>query len=340
MPAELTESIPISADPALVVARDGAVVCDLAPLHVLAISGADAAKFLQGQLSADVESLPAGACRYASFNSPKGRMLANLVLWMDAAPPDRYLALLPGDIAQPVAKRLSTYVLRSKASIADVSDQSRRFGVGGPSGPEALRAALGVVPAPFEAATVGSATVLGLPGPRFVVVAPQAPSEDVRTPLLRHATVAPFDVWRWLTIRAGVPVITAATQDRFVAQMANLDLLGGVDFKKGCYTGQEIIARMHYLGRLKERTFALHAEIPGAAPGDRVFSGLFGDQPCGTVVNAAAAPEGGADLLAVMQVAAVEHGDARLGAPDGPALSLLPLPYPIPVATAPHGRGD
>jgi len=137
-------------------------------------------------------------------------------------------------------------------------------------------------------------------------------------------------VWQWLTLRAGVPVIGAATQDAFVAQAANWDILGGIDFKKGCYTGQEIIARTQYLGRLKERTFLFHVEVPHAAPGTRIFSGAFGDQACGTVVNAAPAPGSGCDVLAVLQIAAYERGDARLQTPEGPPLIALSLPYPIP----------
>jgi folate-binding protein YgfZ len=133
-------------------------------------------------------------------------------------------------------------------------------------------------------------------------------------------------------------VITAATQDAFVAQTANWDILRGIDFQKGCYTGQEIIARTQYLGRLKERAFLFHATADGIPPGERLFSAAFGDQPCGTVVNAAAAPAGGCDLIAVLQLAAAESGDTRLGAPDGPMLAPLPLPYAIPAPTAPRGR--
>ena len=170
----------------------------------------------------------------------------------------------------------------------------------------------------------------------FVVPLPHA--DAVHSRLASVATPATFAAWRWLTIRAGVPVVTAATQDAFVAQAANWDLLGGIDFRKGCYTGQEIIARTHYLGRLKERTLAFHADAPEAAPGDRIYSQAFEDQPCGTVVNAAPAPGGGCDLLAVLQLAAAERGDARLASVDGPSLVPLPLPYVIPAAKAPRER--
>jgi len=319
-------------------ARDHAVICDLAPLRVLAIGGADAEVFLQGQLSCDVKGLAPGACQYGSFNSPKGRMLANFVLWRGPAALDRFEMLLPEDVAEPVAKRLRMYVLRSKVVLTDVSADTRRFGVGGPTAAVALIAAFGVAPAVHEAMQIAQATVLGLPGPRFVVLAAPEEAAAVQARFAGHAIPAPFDVWQWLTIRAGVPIITAATQDALVAQVANWDVLGGVDFKKGCYTGQEIIARTHYLGRLKERTFLFHADVPDVAPGDRIFSAVFEAQPCGTVVNAAPAPGGGCDLLAVLQIGAQERGDARLRAPDGPPLVSLALPYSIPAATAPRGR--
>jgi hypothetical protein len=318
-------------------ARDHAVICDLAPLRVLAIGGADAETFLQGQLSCDAKGLAPGVCRYGSFNSPKGRMLANFVLWRSPAAGDRFEMLLPEDVAASVAQRLRMYVLRSNVVLTDVSADTRRFGIGGPAATTALVAAFGAAPAAHETLHVGEATVLGLPGPRFVVLA-AGDIEAVQARFAAHAAAAAFDVWQWLTIRAGVPIITAATQDALVAQVANWDILGGVDFKKGCYTGQEIIARTHYLGRLKERTFLFHADVPYVAPGDRIFSAVFEAQPCGTVVNAARAPGGGFDLLAVLQIVAQERGDARLRAPDGQPLVSLPLPYSIPAATAPRGR--
>jgi hypothetical protein len=293
---------------------------------------------LHGQLSADINGFSSDACRHASFNSSKGRMLANFVLWRNPAVDGAFHALIPADISQSVAKRLSMYVLRSKVTIDDVSDETIRFGVGGPGGGDALAAALGGVPAVFARLVVEPTAVLGLPGSRFVVIAPLAFEETTRARLLLQASAASYDVWQWLTIRAGVPVVTASTQDMFVAQTANWDLLDGIDFQKGCYTGQEIIARTQYLGRLKERTFLFHAGASAVPPGTRIFSAAFGDQPCGTVVNAAAAPGGGCDLLAVLQLAAAERNDARLGAPDGPLLAPLPLPYAIPAAGAPRGR--
>jgi folate-binding protein YgfZ len=325
-------------DAALVAARDSAVFCDLAPVAMLAIGGADATAFLHGQLSIDVGHLSSGACRYATYNSPKGRMLANVVLWRAKAGADDYRALVPGDIAESVRKRLAMFVLRSKVTLSDVTAAHLRLGVGGPRATEALRTSLGVVPAPHEIAQVDEVTVLGLVGSRFALVTPVEQGSALRTVLAECMTEGDFAVWQWLAIRAGVPVVTAATQDAFVAQTANMDILGGIDFNKGCYTGQEVIARMQYLGRLKERAFLFHADGTGAAAGTRLFNAVFGEQACGTVVNAAPAPGGGSDLLAVIQLAAVERGDTRLGDPAGPPLVQLPLPYEMPAPVAPRGR--
>ena len=321
---------------ALRAARDAAVVCDLAALSVIAIEGPDAASFLQGQLSSDVNALTEDRCQLSTHNSPKGRMLANFVLWREPGP--RYFALLPGDLAESARKRLGMYVLRAKVTLRDASADTVRLGIGGPGAGNALRAALGVAPPMFAVARAGAATVLGLPGSRYCVIAAADGATAVREALHANAAPAPFAAWQWLTIRAGVPVVTAATQDLFVAQMANLDVLGGVDFRKGCYTGQEIIARMQYLGRLKERLFAFHAVADAVPPGARLYSSAFPGQPCGTVVNAAAAPDGGCDLTAVLQLAAAESGDVRLDAGDGPLLTPLPLPYALPAPAAPPGR--
>jgi folate-binding protein YgfZ len=332
MPANASESPSLAA-------QDHAVVCDIAPLAVLAVTGLNAATFLHGQLSSDVTGLGLDACQYTSYNSPGGRMLANFVLWRaGAGPADGFRALLPADIAEPVRRRLALFVLRAKVSLSDLSPGFARFGVGGPGAREAVEAAFRAVPALFAVVRHGETDVLGLPGPRYIVVAPHPESDAIAARLAAHARRATYDAWQWLTIRAGVPVIGAAVQDRFVPQTANWDVLGGISFQKGCYTGQEIVARTQYLGRLKERLFAFHAPVAHCAPGERLFSPAFPDQPCGTVVNAAPAPEGGCDLLAVLQLAAAANGEVRLGAEQGPPLTALALPYPVPPPAEPRGR--
>jgi folate-binding protein YgfZ len=320
-------------------AGDFAVVADLAPMAVIAVDGHDAATFLRGQLSSDILGLSAETCEYSSYNSPAGRVLANLLLYR-AGPNagDGYRALMAADSAAFVQKRLSMFVLRSKVTVTDASSALRVFGVGGPLAGAAVHAAFGSVPAPFAVAHHGSVIVLGVHGPRYIVVAPAAEAGGMFAALASHARPVPADIWHWLRIRAGVPVVTEATRDKFVPQMINWDVLGGVNFQKGCYTGQEIIARTQYLGRLKERLFAFACPEAHVRPGDRLWSAAFGDQPCGTVVNAAPAPQGGCELLAVLQLAAADSGDVHLSALDGPLLTRLTLPYPVPEPKAARPR--
>jgi folate-binding protein YgfZ len=335
-PSASSNPMPARDDEGLAAARHSAVLVDLAPIAVVEVRGPDAAAFLQSQLSSDVKGLADDNCQYTSYNSPKGRMLANFVLWRCAA--DRFRALVPMDLAPGLVRRLAMYVLRSKVTITDLSAATVRLGFGGAAARTAVAGAFGVVPGIFALATVREVTLLGLPGPRYVALAENSAAGDLPAVLARHARGGSFAVWQWLTIDAGVPVVTAATQELFIPQMLNWDVLGGINFQKGCYPGQEIVARTRYLGRLKERCYAFHADADDVVAATRLYSSVFGDQPCGTVVNAAPAPEGGIDLLAVVQIAAAESGDVRAHRPEGPRLLPRALPYAMPDLAVPPRR--
>ena len=313
--------------------RAAASFCADLPFGLLAFSGPDAQEFLQGQLSNDLNDLSAGVLQFSSHNSPKGRMLATLLIWRDG--PSSFRALVSADLTETLRKRLSMYVLRSKVSVLDLSPSHALFGVGGAPAGDAVRAALGAVPEPGHVLIGESSTIVALPDGRIVIAAPSEFAESVRNKLAAAASETTPEYWRWLGIRAGVPVIVAATQDHFVLQAANWDLMGGVSFQKGCYTGQEIIARTQYLGRLKERMHLFHVDGPPPLPGSRLFGAVFGDQACGTVVDAAPAPESGSDLLAVVQMTALD-GPLHVGTPEGPVLAPRALPYLLPSPAAPN----
>lgn len=315
-------------------AREHSIVCDEIDLGLLEFAGPDAAAFLQSQLSSDVTALSEGRTQLSSYNSPKGRMLANLYLWR--AGPDRFRAFVAADLSETVRRRLSLFVLRAKVTIADLSAVTTLLGVAGPRARESLREALNLAPGPGEVAGDDLLAAVNLPGGRFVVAAPAANEPGVKKQLAAHASGAASSVWRWLGIRAGVPLIDSATQDLFVAQTTNWDVLGGVSFQKGCYPGQEIVARMQYLGRLKERLQLFHVDADFIAPGTKLYGSAFGDQACGTIVNAAPAPAGGSDLLAVVQLAALATPPLHAAAPEGPELTPLPLPYALPDAVVPR----
>lgn len=291
-------------------------------LRSLAFAGPDAASFLHNQLSTDVEGMKPGDAGWTTYNSPKGRMLATPLLYRRDA--SEFIAFVPEDIAEALRKRLSMFVLRAKVVLALRADR-HLAGVVGPGAREAVAAALGTAPASGHGQTVGGTDAVGLPDGRYLV--------DGDRPVDLAGEAAGAAQWDLSGVRAGVPQIVAATQDQFVPQTANLDLLGGVNFRKGCYPGQEIVARMQYLGRLKERLFAFHVEGEPPAPGTRIVQG---QDLAGAVVNAAAAPEGGSDLLAVVQFAAHEAGGLRLESPAGAALVPLSLPYAVPAPTTPH----
>ncbi|MET0919131.1 MAG: folate-binding protein [Burkholderiales bacterium] len=315
-------------DAELRAAQAGTVLCDLSHLGLIAASGPDTVAFLQGQVSSDVRQLKDNRAQLSSYNTPKGRMLASLLLYQCLK---TIFLQLAWELVEPIRKRLEMFVLRSKVQLADASDAFVRLGVAGAEAEALLAASLGASPSvAFDVAQIDLVTVIRLPGDRFEIVAPLEPAKGLWSKLSAGARPAGAQVWDWLEIRAGIPTITSATQDQFVPQMANLEIIGGVSFQKGCYPGQEIVARTQYLGRLKRRMYLAHAgEDTAPAPGDELYSADLDGQARGMVVNAAPAPEGGFDLLAVIQTSSATSQPIHLGSLAGPTLELRPLPYPL-----------
>jgi folate-binding protein YgfZ len=314
----------------LATARNGTVLCDLSHLGLIRAGGDEAREFLHRQLSSDVRNLPDGQAQFSSYNTAKGRMLASLLLWADG---DAFLLQLAAELAEPIRKRLGMFVLRSRVKLEDASERCVRLGISGPAAAAAVEERFAEVPGPTLALTRGDAgTLLRLGPERFEVLLPPAAAPAAWEALARHAVPAGHAAWDWLEIRAGWPRVTPATQEQFVPQMANLELIGGVSFKKGCYPGQEIVARTHYLGKVKRRMFLAHiAAATPPAPGDELYSPDTGTQASGMIVNAAPSPEGGYEALAVVQVASAEAGEVHWKSPDGPRLAFRPLPYQVPV---------
>lgn len=308
-------------------AAHGTIVADLSQLGVIAFRGEDAATFLQGQLTNDVRALHADGAQWSGYCSPKGRLLGNFLVWRHG---EDYYLQLSGDILPGVLKRLSMFILRAKVQGRDASDENVRLVVAGKQAPDAVRAAMGAIP---EAAMHTVATEAGLVvrvgEDKFVLSVVPDRAAGIWQVLRQLATPVGAPVWDWLRLSAGIPMIVAATQEQFVPQMVNLEAIGGVSFQKGCYPGQEIVARSQYLGKLKRRMFLAHVDAE-AAPGDNLYSADIEGQATGTVVNTAPAPGGGFDLLAVAQVESAATQVLHLKAADGAALTLKPLPYTLP----------
>lgn len=309
---------------------DGAtVVVPLLHLGLIRSRGEDSAPFLHNLLSNEVNKLAADAATLNSFNSPKGRMLASLLMWREA---DGHLIALAADIQPAILKKLSMYVLRSKVKLTDAGEELALIGVSGPqAGPVLKTAGLPCPALTMRHEAAGNTRVIRVTAESYVVVAPldDAPA---RFAALRAAGATPggTDAWTLAMIRAGLPLITAATQELFVAQMLNFELIGGVSFNKGCYPGQEIVARTQYLGKLKKRMYRVRidGDTPPAAATD-LYAPDFGEQSAGQIVNAAPVPGGGFEALAVLQTSSREAGEVHLGSPDGPRIAFLDLPYAL-----------
>jgi folate-binding protein YgfZ len=306
----------------------GSVLAHLGQFGILAFAGPDARDFLHRQLSCDVAGLADGASAYGAYCTPKGRMLANFLLWRE---PEAFHMLLPRSIVQGIEKRLQMYVLRSKVAIREATDDRVVMGVSGTQVAGAVATITGTPPrGPMDVTRRDAITAIGLRGARVLITAPTASGPQVWERLAGALRPVGAACWDWLEIANGLPWITSATQDEFIPQMANLELVDGVSFRKGCYPGQEIVARAQHLGTVKRRLYLAHVPADGVpAAGQPLYGTDPGDQAAGTIVNAAPAPGGGFDVLAVVQTASAAGVGVHLGSRSGAELEFRALPYPV-----------
>ena len=292
-------------------------VSALPHLGVIRVEGDDAARFLQGQLTQDFALLGAAQARLAAFCTAKGRMQASFIGFQRM--PTEILLVCSRDILAPTLKRLSMFVLRAKAKLTDATADFHLLGLCG----DALQGLQPEPAEPWSKVDAGPAQVVALyPADgqrRGLWVAPAGEPAPV-------GPVLATELWHWGEVRSGIVTVTAPIVEAFVPQMLNYESVGGVNFKKGCYPGQEVVARSQFRGTLKRRAFLAHSDSALAA-GQDVFHESDPEQPCGMVAQAAAAPAGGWDAIVSLQVVAANQGRLTVGATDGPVLGLLPLPY-------------
>ncbi len=294
----------------------------IAPLHhlgVIRIAGDDAAKFIHGQLTQDFAVLGQDSARLAAFCSAKGRMQASFIGFKRL---DGDILLIgSADLIAVAAKRLSMFVLRAKAKVTDASAEFAVWGLAG----DAIKTVAGSAYSVWGKADFGDVSVVNLypalGAARQLWVAPVGGPSPVGEPL------AP-SVWAWSEIHSGVATVSQPVAEAFVPQMLNYESIGGVNFKKGCYPGQEVVARSQFRGTLKRRAYVVHASEAMLA-GQSVFAPQDAEQPVATVVQAAAAPSGGFDAIISGQTSAIEAGSLHLGDTGGPVLQVFALPYPL-----------
>lgn len=312
-------------NPKLPLTAVGKAFCGLADLGLLRVSGEDAGIFLQGQSTCDVAALrPDGSCPGAFCNA-KGRVIASFnIIRHDAC----YYLVVPADLAETIHKRLRIYVLRSKVSIENLTPHRGFVGLFGagsklPGGPVSDQ----------------SGNVLTIPigqlSERTLIAAETATARRIWQDLQAspdYVQVRP-SAWRLKNIEEGLPSGTQATSEEFLPQMLNLDLLGGISYRKGCYTGQEVVARTHFLGHLKRRMFRLRTfGDREPEPGDPIYQADDAAEPrLGLVVTAAQESEQAFQLLAVLPLDRAGSTSLRLFRPDGPAVEFLTMPYTFDV---------
>ena len=298
-------------------------VAHLSQLGVIRAAGADAATFLQGQLTQDVVSMGADTARLAAFCNAKGRMQASFVIFKRKNNDDaeEYLMICSADILAQTLKRLSMFVMRAKVKLSDASNDFGLYGLAGnaiTSGADDAR--IHWAKHDFE-------------GQNRVFLYPAAGVERVLCcvpaglPPPAGADL-PLTMWNWLEVQSAIAMISQPIFEAFVPQMLNYESVGGVNFKKGCYPGQEVVARSQFRGTLKRRAYLVHG-LGQPHVGQEVFHSADTEQPCGLVAACAANPSGGFDAIASMQTTAALGGVLTLGSSQGTVLNLLPLPYPL-----------
>jgi folate-binding protein YgfZ len=307
-------------------------VAPLTDLGLISVAGEDAVSFLHSQLTNDVQHLGLAEARLAGYCSPKGRLLATFLMWKSS---DAILLQVPRQIQASIQKRLQMFVLRSKAKLNDAAGNNVTLGLAGPAAADVLQRRFTALPsAPYAKADSDAGTLIRQADasgtPRYQWITTPESAQDAWPELARSLQPVGAHAWRLTEIRAGIPRITQVTQEQFVPQMINFEAVGGVNFRKGCYPGQEIVARSQYLGKLKRRMMLATVATTNVQAGMEIFSSADPEQPCGMVVNAEPSAPGESDCLVEIKTALADDGAVHLGSIGGPLLRFRPLPYPLP----------
>lgn len=304
------------------------VLVDLSSMGLMRFHGEDTQTFLQGQLTNDIRQLKNDRAQLSAYCTPKGRMQASFILWQTEA---GVHAMLPAELTEPIRKRLSMFILRSKVKAEDPSGSIKLFALLGDQAATSLQTIMGGCPDnDFGVLTLATGTIIRLPRNMYLIAAAAESADALRIKLGEKHPAVGSHAFDWWLIQAGIPMITPPTQEQFVPQMTNYEVIGGVNFKKGCYPGQEIVARTQYLGKLKRRMY--HVSLPSdsqAGVGDELYGTDMGDQAIGMLVQVHPAADGRLEALAVIQISSVEAGPVRHKTTDGAELTPLGLPYNV-----------
>lgn len=293
------------------------------------ISGEDAQTFLQGQFSNDVSDVNANIAQLSSYCTPKGRMLAIFYLcqWQD-----KYCIILSRDCAGSVIARLKMFVLRSKVEIKSC-ENTLLLGLHSSDSENTLDQLNLKTPEDTYQCTFNETSLcINIPGssPRYLILGEESLNQDINRLDADNLKIYSDNYWQWLDIMAGIPNVSQATQEAFVPQMANMELINGVSFSKGCYPGQEVVARLHYLGNANRRMFRIETNSEGTVKaGDNIYK-QDSDQAIGKVMTVVALENNNYSALAVLRIEAAKQDALYIGSTSGSTAQIMPLPYDVP----------
>ncbi len=304
------------------------VLSDLSQYSTLVIAGDDAASFMQGQFTNDIDKLDDDNSQLSGFCDKKGRMIANFRLFRYQK---NYFLSIKNDLVDLSIEHLQNYILRAHVAIQDVSEQLIHLGLSGAGATKLLTPFIETINEEVDSVSQNenyvAIRVAGLQ-PRYEIFCSLEHAKKLWEKLVTQTAIVNSSSWDYLNIQAGIPYIDSHTSGEFVPQMANMELINGVSFTKGCFTGQEIVARMHYLGKLKKRCYKIHIDSEDRpAAGDKLFAeNARAGQNTGAIIQAEKNPKSGYDALAVIQIADTAS-KLFLGDADGPVVTVKELPY-------------
>ncbi len=308
------------------------IICDLSQYSTLVVAGEDALDFMQGQFTNDVKNVDEQSSQLNAFCNNKGRMTANFRLFKYQ---NNYFFSVRNDLVEASIEHLQNYILRAQVVIQDVSEQLIHLGVGGDNAEKLLAPFIEISNREIDGVSFNDDYIaIRVAGettdknPRYEIFCSPEHAKKLWQAISKQADTVNSSSWDYLNIQAGLPFIDSHSSEAFVPQMVNMDLINGVSFTKGCYTGQEIVARMHYLGKLKKRCYKVFIDSEDKpAAGDKLFAeNARAGQNTGMIIQAEKTPQAGYDALAVLQIADTES-KLFLNDADGAAVNVKDLPY-------------
>ena len=310
-------------------------ICDLSELGLIKASGEDVQNFLHGQFTNDLNQVTPNISQLSSYCNPKGRILSIFRIFMQD---DDYFLLMRRDVIEPVLKKLTMFKLMAKVELTDVSDELVLFGIAGPDSYSLLKEKNFPVPDEIDQSIQESeTTIIRTPSEnsRLLFISNPEKAATIWKSLLDNLIPSTSNVWNLHDIHSGVAQVTAETSEAFIPQMVNLELIGGVNFQKGCYPGQEIVARTHYLGKPNRRMYRISIDtITEPLPGTNIFSTKDGEQPVGKIVNSKISSNDTSDALAVLRTAKENDNELHLDSLTGPKITIQKLPYSLESETS------